>query len=150
MDNKITFTKLSELVGSSFTVKEAKGYTWKSWDPVAKRMLISEQYAPDYKKVYTVDTDKGRLDLSASQLGILLELAYNKGTSNITGRTFFVKSNDKTGMEIRYFFNIQRDNKPVESGEGFKKFQEARAKTQDTVLEDIEEGEPFDLSSIPF
>ena len=151
MDNKITFIKLGDLVGKSFTVTEAKGYTWKMWDNTAKRMLISETFEPGYRKIYTVDTSEGRLDLSAGQLGQLLELTYIRGEAFINGRTFSVKSNGKTGMDIRYFFNVVRDNTPKADGEGFKKFQAARAKeVKETVLDDIEDGEPFDISSIPF
>lgn len=103
MDKK--FTKLSELVDDSFTINKVWGYQWKLWDNANKKMLVSDKWEKDYKKIYSVDTNKGSLDLSASQLGQILELFHKNGSSDIVGATINVKSNGKTGMEIRYFFN---------------------------------------------
>lgn len=132
MDNKPQYTKLSALVGDTFTVEKAYGFTWKKFDPESKRMLISETYEEGYRKVYSLDTDKGKLDVSGSQLGNLLEGTYKNGEANIIGRTFAVKSNGKTGIDIRYFLNLAKEQpKPVEE-----------------VFEDTEE--PIDMDSIPF
>ena len=152
MENKITYTRLGDLVGDSFTVEDAGGYTFKRWNAEAKRMETSEKYQEGFRKMYTVDTDKGRMDLGSGQLGQLLELTYSKGQANITGRTFSVKSNGKTGMDIRYFFSVKYENNTTNSdGEGFRKFQEARNKVKDeVVLDDIVDGEPIDLSMVPF
>jgi hypothetical protein len=107
------YTKLSALVDQDFTVEEAYGYQWKMWDNNSKRMLVSEKYEQGYRKMYTIKTDKGKMDISAGQLGNLLEGAYEKGISNIIGRTFHVKSNGKTGVDIRYFINPVRQNDAV-------------------------------------
>lgn len=136
MDNKPTYTKLSALVGDVFTVEKAYGYQWKKFDPESKRMLISEQYEEGFRKIYSLDTDKGKLDVSASQLGNLLESVYRNGEANITGRTFSVKSNGKTGMDIRYYLNATKDA-PV-----------APTQAQDEVY-DVPE-EPISLDEIPF
>jgi hypothetical protein len=79
------------------------------WDNATKKMLVSDTWAKDHRKIYGVETDKGILDLSASQLGILLETISKNGEANLIGRTFQVKSNGKTGMDIRYFFNAVQD-----------------------------------------
>lgn len=147
-----TYTKLSNLVNDEFTVVEAGGWTFKRWNNEARRMEVSEQYQEGFRKMYTIKTDKGTLDLGSGQLGNLLEIAYYKGTADINGKTFAVKSNGKTGMDIRYFFNLKREQKP--DGEGFKKFQETRQaqfgnKIQEVIPDDIE-GEAIDLSDIPF
>ncbi len=103
MDKK--FTKLSELVDNTFTVEKIYGYKFKQWDNESKKMLVSETYEKGYRKIYSVDTSEGSLDLSASQLGQMLESVFKNGASELTGRTFLVKSNGKTGMDIRYYIN---------------------------------------------
>ncbi len=107
MDKK--YTKLSQLVGRSFRVERAYGYSWKKWDSVANKMLTSETYQPEYRKTYTIDTDNGRLDLGPGQLSSLLEATYKNGQADINGKTFHVKSNGKTGMDIRYYFNLVKE-----------------------------------------
>lgn len=99
------FTKLSDLVGETFKVEKAYGYKFKKWDSESGRMLVSDTYEKDYRKIYSVETDKGLLDLGAGQLGNLLEGVYRNGVADITGRTFQVRSNGKTGMDIRYYLN---------------------------------------------
>jgi len=107
MDKK--FTKLSELVDNTFTVEKIWGYKFKMWDNESKKMLVSETYEKGYRKIYSVDTSEGSLDLSASQLGQMLESVFKNGSSELTGRTFAVKSNGKTGQEIRYYINPTKD-----------------------------------------
>lgn len=103
-----TFTKLSSLVNDQFTVERVGGYKYKCWDVESGRMLVQDEWAKGFRKVYQVDTDKGTLDLSFNQLGILLESVQHAGQSNIIGASFSVKSNGKTGMEIRYYLNPAR------------------------------------------
>lgn len=103
MENK--FVKLSSLVGGGFTVDKYNGYSFKKWDTEQNKMLTAQSYVEGYKKSYSFDTDKGQLDLSSAQLGQALEGVFKDGTSTIVGRTFSVKSNGKTGMEIRYYIN---------------------------------------------
>lgn len=128
---KPKYTKLSDLVGDNFTIEEAYGFTWKKWDKNSNSMLISDKYEEGFTKRYTVKTDKGLLDLGSGQLGSLLEAVYKKGEANLIDRAFSVKSNGKTGMDIRYYFN---PTIPV--------------KKQDEVAEVTDE--PFSLDDIPF
>jgi hypothetical protein len=100
------FTKLSDLVNNYFTVEKVWGYKFKKWNDEAKKMEVSDTWQKDYRKVWEVDTDHGKLDLSQAQMGTLLEAVSKQGKSDITERTFGVKSNGKTGMDIRYFFNV--------------------------------------------
>lgn len=109
------YTKLSELVGGTFTITKMYGYKWKMWDNTEKKMLVSDVWQKDYRKVYQAETDKGKLDLSANQVGILLETVMRNGQSDLNGRTFQVKSNGKTGMDIRYFFNAVQENKVADN-----------------------------------
>lgn len=145
---KITYIKLSDLVGDQFTVEKAGGYNFKKWDDNAKRMLISETYQEGYRKVYTVDTDKGRMDLGSGQISSLLEAVYKNGVADITNRTFTVKSNGKTGMDIRYFFNAVREDRP--SSQAWDKAREKFNKDEDIVIDDEDLEKPIDLSDIPF
>jgi hypothetical protein len=140
---KTTYTKLSSLVGDQFTILEAKGYTFKRWNDEAKRFEISETYQDGFRKIYSIVTDKGTLDLGSGQLSTLLEAVYYKGQANINGKTFKVKSNGKSGMDIRYFFNVVRDSKPAPL---------PQKEVLDTVMtaEEFDEAKPIDYSEIPF
>jgi hypothetical protein len=130
-----SFVKLSDLVGDTFTVEKAGGYNFKMWDAQNRKMLISDNYQQGYRKIYTFTTDKGVLDLSSAQVGTLLEVVYDKGAADINGKTFEVKSNGKTGMDIRYFFNAIRTEKKKEEA---------------PLVSDDELDEPLDMSQIPF
>lgn len=119
------FTKLSALVDQDFTVEKVYGFDWKMWDATSNRMLVAETYEKGYRKMYGVETDKGKLDLSAGQLGNMLEGVSKNGEASIVGRTFHVKSNGKTGIDIRYYINPTRkvaeslDNEPLDIPEGW-------------------------------
>lgn len=106
------YTKLSNLVNEAFTINQFFGYKWKKWDNENKKMLVADRWEKDYRKSYLVETDKGLLDLSSNQVGILLETVCRKGQADLIGKTFQVKSNGKTGMDIRYFFNEVMAVKP--------------------------------------
>ena len=133
MDDK-KFTKLSALVDDKFTITGVDEYTWKMWDSENKKMLVSRDFVKGYRKVYPVTTDKGALDLGSGQIGSLLESTFYKGKSDLVNKTFSVKSNGKTGMDIRYYFNVVK-SAPVQS-----KVDEVHEVT----------GEQFSLEDIPF
>lgn len=103
MENK--FVKLSELVNSTMTITKVWPPKWKVWDQLNKKMLVSEIPEKGYRKLYGVETDKGKLDLGSGQIGSLLEAVFDDGRADLNGVTFKVKSNGKQGMEIRYFFD---------------------------------------------
>ena len=107
-----SFTKLSSLVDDEFTVEKVWGYKWKMWDTTQNKMLVSDNWEKGYQKRWDVDTDKGKLDISQSQMGNMLEGVCHAGNAYINGCTFSVKSNGKTGMEIRYYLNPVR-TKPM-------------------------------------
>lgn len=105
------FNKLSNLVDDTFTVEKVWGYKFKTWDDLNKKMLVSETYEKGYRKIYSVDTSEGTLDLSASQIGQMFESISKDGQSDLNGRTFAVKSNGQTGKEIRYYINPTKEAK---------------------------------------
>lgn len=107
------YTKLSNLVDDTFTVKRVLGYKFKQWDNENKRMIVSEVEQKGFRKLYQVETDKGLLDLGTGQMGNLLEAVFQDGLADINLRTFEVKSNGKAGMDIRYFFNPLPEATPL-------------------------------------
>ena len=99
------YIKLSSLVGDTFRIDKVWGFNFKKWDDASKQMLSQDEWTRGYAKKYQVDTSKGKLDLGTGQLGSLLEAVFKNGIADLNGQTFAVKSNGKTGKEIRYFFN---------------------------------------------
>lgn len=102
------FVKLSSLVGQDILIESVLGFQFKMWDNENKKMLISDNWQQGYRKLWQVVTDKGQLDMSQSQMANMLEGVCHAGRSDIIGATFNVKSNGKTGMEIRYYLNPVR------------------------------------------
>lgn len=132
-----TYTKLSALVDQDFTVKSVAGYKWKMWSPVDKRMVSRDTYAEGFSKKYEVETDKGWLDLGSGQIGSLLETTFKQGKADLIDKTFHVKSNGKTGMEIRYYFDV------LNTG--------SLTPTEKTQAQPVEASEPeFNPEDIPF
>ena len=123
------YTKLSALVNKTFTVQKSFGYKWKKWDKEKGAMLVEDRYVPGFRKVYTISTDKGYLDLGAGQLGNLLEAIFKNGVSELLDSTFEVKSNGKTGMDIRYYF------KPTEPTDEVHTFNDEDKVTLDDIPE---------------
>lgn len=109
MENK--YVKLSGLVGDTFRIDKVLGFKYKKWDDASKQMLSQDEWTRGYAKKHQVDTNKGKLDLGTGQIGSLLEAVFKNGIADLNGQTFEVKSNGKTGMEIRYFFNAVSSKK---------------------------------------
>lgn len=109
-----SFTKLSALVDSEFTVESVLGYSFKMWDAQNNKMLVSDSYEKGYRKLWQVVTDKGQLDLGDGQMGNLLVGVMHGGKSDIVGCTFSVKSNGKSGLDIRYYLNPVK-TKPMDA-----------------------------------
>lgn len=111
------FNKLSNLVGEDITIQSVLGFKYKMWSPSENKMLISDNWEKGYRKLWQVVTDKGQLDMGSGQVGNLLEGVMHAGKSDIIGATFNIKSNGKTGMEIRYFLNPVKTAPPENNGE---------------------------------
>lgn len=140
--NDTKYIKLVDLVDNSFTVEKVFYPQYKMWDNDAKRMLISDRWEKGYRKIYGVVTDKGTLDLSSNQIGTMLESVSKGGEAKITGRTFNVKSNGKTGMDIRYYINPVKEER--QESETWNKAREMFAKKEE------EDNNEDILSDIPF
>lgn len=147
------YVKIGALIDQVFTVTKVGGYQFKMWSPTENKMLVSDTWEKGYQKKYRVETDKGILELSSSQLSQLLEGVVKDGVADINGRSFQVKSNGKTGLEVRYYLN------PVTSQPRPQSIQdpEVKAKLEANRPEqppvDSYEGlsdAPIDLSDVPF
>lgn len=144
--NDKKYIKLVDLVDGEFTVEKVFYPQFKFWDNDAKKMLISERWEKGYRKVYGVVTDKGTLDLSATQLGNMLESVSKGGEANIVNRSFAVKSNGKSGMDIRYYINAIKQER--EEGENWKKAKEVFSpKNEEADMSGLTAEE---ISQIPF
>jgi len=109
------YNKLSNLIDQEITINSVGASTFKMWDAENKKMLTSETWQNGFRKVYQVDTNQGLLDISAHQIGQMLESVSVNGSSDIRGAIFKVKSNGKTGLEIRYYINpVNPDTVKVE------------------------------------
>ena len=102
---EVNYTKLSALVDDEFLVESVLGYKFKAWNSEVGRMDSKDEWFEGARKLYQVMTDKGQLDLGVGQIGILFESVQSSGKSDIIGKRFKVKSNGKTGIDIRYYLN---------------------------------------------
>lgn len=108
------FLKLSQI--KQFSVVKFLGKKFKKWDVENKKMLESTTWQEGYRLMYKFEMKDGILELSKSQVGDMCASILNeKGVSNLFGNTFNVKTNGKSGMDIRYFFNpVQKVEQTVE------------------------------------
>ncbi len=142
-----SYVKLKDLVNGTFTIIKVEGYKFKLWDNENKKMLVEDNFFKknddNARKIYGVETDKGFLDLSEWQLNTLLGVVQYQGKADVNGRIFRVKSNGKSGMEIRYYFDVVEDrqtDRPSSEPTPIK----------DVVLTDEDVEKPVDMSDIPF
>lgn len=97
------YKKLSEL--QNFTIKEFVKKYWSFWNNEEKKFYRSDDYKEGYTPKYTFTLATGEtLDLSREQLGQVL-LGCFEAKTTLKNSSFVVKTNGKTGMEIRYYIN---------------------------------------------
>jgi len=97
------FKKLSEV--TELTVVKVWGYKWKKWDNEQSKMLVSDTYQQGYSKKYSLECTDFNIEVSSHQYASMLEGVSNGGVADVNNKTFSVKTNGKTGMEIRYYIN---------------------------------------------
>jgi hypothetical protein len=156
------YAKLKEI--TEFTISNCEGKVYKRWDSVLKKMETSDVWIKDYELKYTFNTDKGLLDLSQGQLGQILACAYSQvtGASQINGKTFTVKTNGKTGIDIRYYFGmnykqadgyraVKTEEQATYDKEAFNKAVEAgRQEAQMNEFSSEFGGEQINVEELPF
>ena len=109
-----TYTKLSALVDQDVTINKVNGYKFRMWSQADNRYVLQDTWAKDFDKVYPLDTDKGELTVTRSQLGQMLEAAQHQGKVDLNGKTVHIKSNGKTGQDIRYYFDVLDTKSDIE------------------------------------
>lgn len=152
-DSMNEYTKLGALVNQQFTITKVWGFKWKYWSAQENKMLVSDTWEKGYQKKYQVDTDKGKLELSSSQVGQLLEGVFKDGVADVNNQTFSVKSNGKTGLEVRYFLNPAKreEVKSIQDPDVKAKLIEKAVDAMPPVENYNDLGDdPVDLGSIPF
>lgn len=146
------YIKLGSLVGNTFTVEKVGPTSFKMWNPQTNKMDVSDTWQQGFQKKYQVETDKGKLELSSSQLSQLLEGVVQNGVADINGKSFSVKSNGKTGMEIRYFLNpatSQPKAQSMQDPEVKAKLEAQRPEQPPVDSYDPLDG-PINLDDVPF
>ena len=119
MNNDTKYVKLSELDGQQFTVEKAYKFCFKKWDGANRRMLVENNWQEfmrgdrDWRKIYAVDTNKGKMDLSQKQLKDMLEGVYIDGIADVNGKTFTVRKVVGQNDIPNYFINPVRQNDAV-------------------------------------
>lgn len=102
------YIKMAELVDKDFTVDRLGLHKFIAWDNANNKYVTEDTWFKGAQKKYPVETDLGTVDMGANHIGAMFEGVQSNGESNIIGATFHVKSNGKTGMDIRYFINPVR------------------------------------------
>ena|SRR5688572_11305942 len=105
MEEKKSFIKLGALVDREFTIEKVTGYKFKKWDQDTGRMRMEDSWFEGARKMYQVETDRGLLDLSEGQIGSIFAKVQHAGQASILNLTVAVKSNGKSGIDIRYYLN---------------------------------------------
>ena len=108
------FKKLNQI--QRFNVVSVSKPFWKMFDTQTGKFLTLDQPCKGYSKKYRIESDLFQFEVSASNLGDMLEQCFSTG-KKLLGATFNLKNNGKTGIEIRYFFNIQTDYEKVQYAE---------------------------------
>jgi hypothetical protein len=83
---------------------------YQAWDQVNNKSLKSDVWQDGYKAKFLFEGDDFLIDLSQDNVNQMLGACLKPdGTSSVLEKSFEVKTNGKTGMEIRYYFNLMKD-----------------------------------------
>lgn len=140
------FKKISDI--KSFTIQEISKTYFERWNDTEKKYEKSEVWTEGFTPKWLIETPEFMLPLSKDQVSQCLMSSFKlDGTSNIIGKSYSVKTNGKTGKEIRYFLNEMRIPSP-QSLLAPEERQELAKMSE--VLEEKEEMSQEELSKIPF
>lgn len=104
MENKKQFKKLSEIQ----TIKPVKFIKkfYSRWDEELKKYENVDVPTKGYSAKYIFECEDFLVSLSSSQFGQMLEACWMEDCSIPVGKIFRVNTNGKTGIEIRYYINL--------------------------------------------
>jgi hypothetical protein len=105
----MSFKKLSDLTDKQFRLNSVIGYHYQCWNEVEKKFVKSDSPQKGFSRKWQIEiTDKdgkNTVDVSDDFLSKVLLDAFSK-KCGIENQIIYLKTNGKTGMEIRYFPNI--------------------------------------------
>jgi hypothetical protein len=106
------YLKLKDL--SSFTVKEFVKKYFGRWNEAEKKYERADTWQQGFRPTWTFKVNNDEfLDFSQDQLSQMLVACFDR-RCDIYGSTFTVKTNGKSGMDIRYFINLlEAQNRPT-------------------------------------
>ncbi len=142
------FKKLADI--KSFTIQAIVKSYFERWNETEGKYEKSETWAEGFSPKWLIETPEFMLPLSKDQVSQALMASFKlDGTSNIIGKSYQVKTNGKTGKEIRYFLNEMRIPKEPAL---FAPEQQAELNQMSQVLakKDPEEMSEAEIQAIPF
>ena len=112
------FKKLSEVQNLQPT-KVIKVF-YQAW--IDNKPQRSETPQKGYSKVYLIEFPEYVMSMSNSQFNQMLGASYDQQTqtADFKGKTFSVDTNNKQGMEIRYFINLVEQEATLSTEEANK------------------------------
>lgn len=138
------FKKLAEI--KSFTIEKIVKAYFERWNETEGKYEKSETWQEGFTPKWLIETPEFMLPLSKDQVSQALMASFKlDGTSNIIGKSYLVKTNGKTGKEIRYFLNEMRIQQDIPL---FAPEEQAELAKMSQVL--TEKEEEIDTSLIPF
>ena len=108
------FKKVGELVGSEITIRSFDSVEYVLFQQ-GEKPLKSATPQKGYKKVVKLVIYAGQeymVGFSGGQVSQMMEAAMQGLKADLTDKTFAIKSNGKSGMDIRYFFNLIKEEEP--------------------------------------
>jgi len=140
------FKKISEI--KSFTIDKIVKAYFERWNDNEKKYEKSDIWQEGFTPKWLIETPDYYLPLSKDQVSQVLMASFKlDGSSNIIGKSYLVKTNGKTGKEIRYFLNEMRLPKEPALFEPAER-QELEKMSQ--TLAEKEEISQEELDKIPF
>lgn len=103
-DSKWINTK--DLIGTTFHVNDVAKRQFRMWDDSEGKYSFSDTPKKGYSPFWKLTLDDGDWSASGGQYSQLLLACEDGGMADVLGKTFSCESNGKSGMEIRYFFNL--------------------------------------------
>lgn len=138
------FKKLAEI--KSFTIEKIVKAYFERWNETEGKYEKSETWQEGFTPKWLIETPEFMLPLSKDQVSQALMASFKlDGTSNIIGKSYLVKTNGKSGKEIRYFLNEMRIQQDIPL---FAPEEQAELAKMSQVL--TEKEEEIDTSLIPF
>lgn len=142
------FKKLADI--KSFTIEKIVKAYFERWNDNEKKYEKAETWQEGFTPKWLIETPEFMLPLSKDQVSQALMASFKlDGTSNIIGKSYLVKTNGKSGKEIRYFLNEMRIQQDIpmflpEEEKELEKMGEILAKDSEDVPTKEE------LAQIPF